>query len=76
MALVAALCLLGLASACGAAQSKADAQLAAITGGCKVALDLEHAQDAGPSLIETQDGCRAAIKTWMAVGSAGAGGAP
>lgn len=69
LALVLASLLAGVVASCSAAQSKADLELTAITGGCKVAMDLEKDAGAAEALELTSNGCRAAIKTWMAVGA-------
>jgi hypothetical protein len=69
MAVVVSVCLGVLVASCSASQSKADLELAAITGGCKVALDLEQDAGATEAHVSTAEGCRAAIKTWMAVGA-------
>lgn len=74
VAVVVSLCLGVLVASCSASQSKADLELAAITGGCKVAIDLEKDAGTAEALVSTTEGCRAAIKTWMAVGASGAGG--
>jgi hypothetical protein len=72
LAAVGAVLLGVLVASCSASQSKADLELAAITGGCKVALDLEKDAGATEALVSTTEGCRAAVHTWMAVGEAGA----
>lgn len=51
---------------CSGAQSKAQAQLATITAGCKVALGIERdAGDAGAT-NQTEQGCRASLHAWEA----------
>ena len=55
---------IGVVGACASGQQTAEAQLAAIVAGCKVALDLEHDGGEAGAADETGLGCRAAIHSW------------
>ncbi len=53
-----------LAYGCGGNVAPAQAQLAAITAGCKVSLDLVRDSGAAGAIDEVEDGCRTSLKAW------------
>lgn len=57
---IAALCM----ASCSGAQTKSQAELAAIVAGCEVSLDLERDAGEAGAASETGDGCRAALHSW------------
>lgn len=50
--------------ACGAAQDKQQAELAAITAGCKVSLDLDRDAGAAGAVDAESDACRKTMHVW------------
>ncbi len=52
--------------ACGAAQDKEQATLAAITAGCKVSLDLDRDAGAAGAVDAEADACRKTLHVWEA----------
>lgn len=50
--------------ACSGAQTQSQAELGAITAGCKVSLDLERGFGEAGAADDTARGCSAALRTW------------
>ncbi len=61
-----ALLAFGAVFACGAAQDKEQATLAAITAGCKVSLDLDRDAGAAGAVDAEADACRKTLHVWEA----------
>ncbi len=66
-ALITAMVLVGCScvmAACSGAQDKQQAQLAAITAGCKVGLDIERDGGEAGAADVTARGCAAELRAW------------
>ena len=55
---------LGVVAACSGAQTKNQADLAAITAGCRVGLDLERDAGEAGAADDTARGCAAELRAW------------